>query len=357
MSGTLYQQITQRSSSGEAGSISIQSVDYSGGILTTTLRINPNDFLPSIDEENKAPSYNVKFIDRTRGVELGQELNLHLDLDGGLYESFEREISVPVPDDTEVEIVFENEIGVAIVPPGGGVPDTSLSTRTVSAIVAVGNPGDPEIVAQVTDQESGVTLRILRAARDGDAGLVEAEIEATGGLQRSAQGFVRVVAGDATDDIQVRSQLSEIAPGGSVRRELTFDRDERESVVVSLVHPAIEGDIVIDGVPLLPGDISAPVSQLRVESVSASQIGNDRAVSVQYQVENATVANGGEDQSGVVQIFFLTDPDLAPDPGQEAQVLAEVPVNVSAGGGVSETVEVRDDLLPAGEYRICARMG
>jgi hypothetical protein len=357
MSGTLYQQITQRSSSGEAGSISIQSADYSDGILTTTLRINPNDYLPDdfVDEDLKTLAFNVEFIDRTRGVELDTKFNLHLDLSGDLTDSFEREFSVPVPDNTEVEILFENKISYAFQDPDSGVIDTRMRTETVSGIVTVGNPGKADIVAEVT--ERGVTFRILRATRDGDAGLIEAEVEAESGLEKSPDGFIRVGAGASVNDIQVRSRLGEVPIVGSNRRTVTFDRLGKESVVVSLIHPSIEGDIVIESVPLSPGDISEPVSQLSVESLSAGQIGNGRAVSTQYQVENATVANGGEEQSGVVQFYFLTDPDLAPDPGQEAQVLAEVPVTVPAGSSVSETVEIRDDLLPVGEYRICGRMG
>jgi hypothetical protein len=359
----LAQTITERNAQGEIGSIEIANATYSDGELSVTLSIDPEGPVLFTEEDFDGLTREVQMIDRTRGVEVDQDFNIErsqgTEFDEPLDNTpFSHTITAPVPDGTEVEVVYRQE-ETGFFDSGGAVPSMVRRGRNLSVFVEVGDPQEePEIRAQVSDPETGVTLTVWRAVQDGDAGAVEAEVTAPDQTlpDAEADGFLRVASGEDINDVVSRKTLGEIPEGESTTLTPTFRKAVGESTVtVSVVHPAIPGDIITT-VELREGTVSGPVSQLEVTEFAAEQIGDQRAVEASYTAQNTIVSGDGNPQSGVVEFFVRVDPDPEQDPGTDAAVLAERPVMLQPGDQQQETLEIRSESIPVGDYRICARV-
>lgn len=347
----LYQTVTQRSGTEDGGTIRIATADFDGDILTTTVDFSPTTgVVPGdlgFDETHK---YAFRAMDRTRGTELFRDQNIHLDISGDPIQDFERDYSFPAPDNSEIEFVFDHTVRVSFEGPDG-IPFARDFTSTPSAFLEVGDPASATTVAELSDRTTGTELIIPRAVRDGDAGLVELELSGNLG-DAGEDGFVRIATGPSRSDVVDRFQFGRLS--GSITRELTFETPE-DMVVVSVVHPDL-GSELIGEIPLSDGDISVPVSQLEVSGVSGRQVGQERAVDLSVSVTNQVVSDGGSPETGRIELFYLTDPDTAPDPGTESISLDAFTIDVPAGETVTRDLRVEDGRLPAGEIRFCGRL-
>jgi hypothetical protein len=355
----LAQTITERTEQGEIGSVEIAEATYTDGELSVTLNIDPEGPVLFNKEDFDGLTREVRMVDRTRGVEVAQDFNIERKQDTPLNNTpLTHTVSAPVPDGSEVEIIYNQE-ETGVFDTGDAVPAIIRREGNVSVFVEVGDPDEePEIRAQVGDPETGVTMTVWRAVQDGDAGAVEVEVTAPDQTLPGAggNGFVRVASGEDINDVVSRKSLGEIPRGGSTTLTPTFKKSVGESAVtVSVVHPAIPGDMTAT-IDLRQGTVSGPVSQLEVTEFSAGQMAEQRAIEASYTLQNTTVSGAGEVQSGLLEFFVRVDPDLQQDPGTDADALAERSVTLQPGDQQQATVQIRNELIPVGDYEICARV-
>lgn len=357
----LSQTITEETATGDIGTLTIQSADYSGGVLDATFLIETND-LSHWWFDPDGFTRMIRLFDRTRGQEIDEVFNLHLE-DGSEVTTYEVSFSVAVPDDTRVEAVYTETASYVTDPVDGSAPDIRRFEKTLDVDLEIGNPGENDIVASIPDPETGARFVIHRAVADGDAGLVEAEVIAgSSGLEApladdSTDGIIRVATDVDRDDVVARLQLDELGPDESTgKKTVTFDNHGSSSATVSFIHHQIDGDL-IGNIELTDGNISEPVSQLEPTEIIASQIGDQRRVQVDVTVKNRSLNGDGVRKSGLVEVYPDFGPSIDPEAEIEREVIGEVFIeNLAPGEHVTQRMSVGDERLPAGEYEICARL-